>query len=59
MTVAGPAYAIVNINALATPEGVAQAAVPVSYDGESAAGRRARRRARWTPAALIEPAGAG
>ena len=50
----GAAYAIVNVNVLAAPEALAQATLPVSYDGESAAGRRARRRARWTPAALIE-----
>jgi hypothetical protein len=50
----GPAYATLNINALRTPEVFAEAAVPVSYDRESAAERRARRRARWTPATVIE-----
>jgi hypothetical protein len=53
MSEAGAAYAIVNVNALATPEVFAAAAVPVSYDRESAAERRARRRARWTPATLL------
>ena len=50
---AGSAYAIVNINALQTPEVFAQAAVPVSYDRESEAERRARRRDRWTPARVV------
>jgi len=50
----GAWYAIVNINVLAAPDALPQAALPVSYDGESAAERRARRRARWTPAALLE-----
>jgi hypothetical protein len=59
MTDGGAAYAIVNINALATPDVFAQAAVPVSYDRETAAGRRARRRAGWTPAALVEAVGGG
>jgi hypothetical protein len=52
---AGSAFAIVNINALETPEVFADTAVPVSYERESAAERRARRRARWTPATLVEP----
>jgi hypothetical protein len=42
MTEAAAAYAIVNINVLASPEAFAQATLTVSYDGESAAGRRAR-----------------
>jgi len=50
---AGSAYAIVNINALQTPEVFAQAAVPVSYDRESEAERRARRRDQWTPASVV------
>jgi hypothetical protein len=56
---AGPTYAIVNINALQTPEVFAQAAVPVSYDRESEAERRARRRDRWTPAAVVGPSDPG
>jgi hypothetical protein len=52
---AGAARAIVNINALETPEAFGQPAVAVSYDRESAPDRRARRRDRWTPATLIEP----
>ena len=53
MADAGSAYAIININALQTPEVFAKAAVPVSYDRESATERRARRRARWTPATVV------
>lgn len=51
---AGSAYAIVNINVLETPAAFADTAVPVSYDRESTAERRARRRARWTPATVVE-----
>ena len=53
MTDAGSACATININALQTPEIFANAAVPVSYDQESATDRRARRRARWTPATVV------
>jgi hypothetical protein len=59
MAAAGSAYAIANVNALETPEVFDTAAVPVSYDGESAAERQARRRARWTPAAVVERADPG
>jgi hypothetical protein len=51
---AGSAHAIANINALQTPEVFAQTAIPVSYDRESVAERRARRQARWTPATIVE-----
>ena len=51
---AGAAYAIVNINVLEAPEVFAASTVPVSYDGETSAERRARRRARWTPATVVE-----
>jgi hypothetical protein len=54
MADAGSAYAIVNINALAMPRLFTQSALPVSYDQESTAERRARRRTRWTPAAMVE-----
>jgi hypothetical protein len=53
MADAGSAYAIININALHTPEVPAQPAVPVTYDHESATERRARRRALWTPATVV------
>ena len=57
MSEAGSAYAIVNVNALATPEVFAATTVPVSYERELEAERRARRRSRWTPARVSEPAG--
>lgn len=50
----GSTYATVNINALETPEAFADTVVPVSYERESTAERRARRRAGWTPATLVE-----
>ena len=49
----GSAYAVININALHTPEAFAQAAVPVSYERESAIERRARWRALWPPATVV------
>jgi hypothetical protein len=55
---AGSVYAIVNVNALQTPDVFARGAVPVSYDGEATAERQARRRARWTPAEVVERADA-
>ncbi len=51
------AYAIVNVNALASPEVFAATALPVSYELETEAARRARRHARWTPARLAEASG--
>jgi hypothetical protein len=57
MTEAQAAWAIVNVNALATPEAFAATAVPVSYERESETERRARRRARWTPARVSETGG--
>jgi hypothetical protein len=59
MADAGSAYAIVNINALAMPGLFTQSALAVSYDQESTAERRARRRTRWTPAAMIEQSDRG
>jgi hypothetical protein len=57
MAEAEAAWAIVNVNALVTPEVFAETAIPVSYDRESEIERRARRRARWTPARVIQTAG--
>jgi hypothetical protein len=54
MAEAGSDYATLNINALRTPEVFTKVAVPVSYDRESAAQRRARRRSGWTPATVVE-----
>jgi len=54
MADAESAYATLNVNALHTPDVLAKAVVPVSYDRESAAERRTRRRAGWTPATVVE-----
>jgi hypothetical protein len=43
-------WATLNVNCLDEGAAFAQAAHPVSYEGEDAAGRLARRKARWTPA---------
>jgi hypothetical protein len=47
------AWATVNVNALEPADAFARPATPVSYDGETADERRARRRARWTPAVVV------
>jgi hypothetical protein len=58
-TEADAVRAIVNVNALATPKVFAEPALPVSYDRESESERRARRRARWTPARVTEAGARG
>ena len=47
-------FATLNLNAFDDPH-LDLAAVPVSYDGETLAERRARRRRRWTPVDLQGP----
>jgi hypothetical protein len=47
----GRLYATLNLNAFDDPR-PDLAATPVSYDGEDAAAKADRRRARWTPARL-------
>lgn len=47
----GQAYATLNLNAFDDPR-PDLAAEPVSYDGEGAAAKEDRRRARWTPVRL-------
>ena len=47
--IGGRPYATLNLNAFEDPRLDLEAA-PVSYDGESAAAKGDRRRARWTPA---------
>ena len=47
-------WATVNINTLDVVDRFTQPATPVTYEGESAAQRAARRRARWTPAVIVE-----
>lgn len=49
----GATWAIVNVNALDDAAAFSKAAVVVSYEGESAEARRARRRESWTPATLL------
>ena len=45
----GGSYAIVNVNYLQPPHGFTQRPTRPDYDAETAAERRARRKARWTP----------
>ena len=49
MTEDGKSWATVNVNNLEDREAFGETAQPVSYDIETESGRRARRRARWTP----------
>ena len=51
---AGQHYAIVITNALENAERFSQAPMAVTYDAEDEAARRARRRAKWTPAEVVE-----
>ncbi len=44
------AFAIVNVNACEQPQRFLQKSVAMDYGAEDAAGRQARRRAKWTPA---------
>lgn len=48
----GQAYATLNLNAFDDPR-LDLEATPVSYDGEDAAAKGDRRRARWTPARIV------
>lgn len=52
-TIDGRLYATLNLNAFDDPHLDLQAA-PISYEGEQAASRADRRRARWTPARIVE-----
>jgi hypothetical protein len=45
----GKTYATLNVNCLDRVDEMAQAAEPITYEGESASERIARRRTRWTP----------
>jgi hypothetical protein len=49
----GRRYATVNVNVLAAGDTLSQAAEAVTYEGETAAERASRRRARWTPVEAI------
>jgi hypothetical protein len=48
----GQLYVTLNLNAFTDPRLELQGA-PVSYEGEDAAGKAARRRERWTPARFV------
>jgi hypothetical protein len=48
------AWAIVNVNAVPDQGPFRREAEPVSYEGETAEQRIARRKARWTPAEVVE-----
>ena len=54
MLVASAAVATINVNIFEPPHPFEREAVPMSYDGESEAERRARRSAGWTPVAAFE-----
>ena len=45
----GKSWAIINANTLDEVASLTQDAAPMDYDGEDAARRMARRKARWTP----------
>ena len=47
-------WATVNVNIFDAVDRLTQPATPVTYEGESAAERSARRKARWTPAVIVE-----
>ena len=47
-------YATVNVNTLDAVDRFTRPLMPVTYEGESAPERSARRKARWTPALIVE-----
>lgn len=49
----GRLYTVLNLTAFDDPHEVL-AGEPMNYDGETAESRTARRRARWTPAKVVE-----
>jgi hypothetical protein len=53
-TIGGRSYATLNLNAFDDPHPEV-AASPVSYAGETAEAKEARRLERWTPAVLVSP----
>ncbi len=53
----GEAFAIVNVNACEDRDRFTQIAAPMDYGGEDDAARRARRRAKWSPAELVVEGG--
>ena len=51
----GRHYAIVIVSALDGAERFSRPPLPVDYSAEDEAARRARRRAKWTPAEIVTP----
>ncbi len=54
LTAGGSSYATININTLDAAQVLTQASASVTYDGETATERRARRMANWTPVVEIK-----
>jgi hypothetical protein len=54
--IGGALYATLNLNAFDDPR-LDLAVVPVFYEGETLSEKRARRKSRWTPAAVQEAGG--
>ena len=52
MTEGDGVWAVVNVRTFAAPDAFARRPEVVSYEGETEAARRVRRRARWTPATV-------
>jgi hypothetical protein len=50
----GAAFAVLNVNAFDERDRFVGDGQPVHYDGESADGRRARRRQQWTPVEVVD-----
>jgi len=49
----GKVWSVLNVRGLAIPEFKGREAEPVVYDGETAAARIARRKAKWTPTEIV------
>jgi hypothetical protein len=54
MTVGDAAVATINVSTFEPPHPFQREGVPMNYEGESEAERRARRAARWTPVVAFE-----
>jgi hypothetical protein len=52
----GAAWATLNVRTFDDQVAFGREAIPVSYEGETADARRQRRRERWTPVEIVEPA---
>jgi hypothetical protein len=49
----GKVWSVINVRGLAIPEFNARVPEPVVYDGETAEGRIARRKQKWTPTEIV------